>query len=344
MTDVATLLAKSKPLRVVFYFDKITIRTGAVPQRALSFLRKNATSADVHRGRDCAAYAGYPWLLTVVNPNKAALRRLAGLRGVATHVEVALDEVVASDIAAAARQDLFDGHFVVRRHRTMRSKRYPSGRGASSRAKPEPGERSDGHYFIWYSDKPSKPGGEPFCLHMEARYQGVEAVRRFGIHDPRDLLNLLTFDHETFWHRHLTLYSLDRERLGRWHRNQLSGGRSKRGIVDRYPTKNGTLIYNHDARLGGTLYQIYSRHREEGNRSIQQFVDSYGIRNGALKPGLRGPYLRRLVYSTVHIPHCVSSPEAPAIGSLLVTSAPESASLIESMPKTVPSRRIRSRI
>jgi len=65
------------------------------------------------------------------------------------------------------------------------------------------GQHRPGHWFAWYSDRPSKVTGEADCFHIEGRYQGVASLRKIGVHHPRALLS---FDHQANWSKHMRLY------------------------------------------------------------------------------------------------------------------------------------------
>ena len=52
-----------------------------------------------------------------------------------------------------------------------------------------------------------------------------------------------------YFGRKLRFFELDLERLGRWHRNKLSGGRRKKSRI----SQRGS--YNYDRAIGSALYR-----------------------------------------------------------------------------------------
>ena len=136
--------------------------------------------------------------------------------------------------------------------------------------------------FAWYADRRSKVTGE-WCFHIEGRHVGVQAVRRAGVHHPRDLL---TFDHEAYWQKWLHLYEIDLERLGRYHLNRQTRERRQHPLL--LKSRCG-FVYNRDRSVGSALYRALSVHPRQHCRSIQQFVATYG----------RGPFLQPLQGDTL---------------------------------------------
>jgi hypothetical protein len=147
---------------------------------------------------------------------------------------------------------------------TTPTKSFPHGfstRDAASRKD----KRRRGKWSTWYTDDPDRFDGVSPCLHFEVKVEGASALRRVGLNHPRDLVG---FDFESFFARHLTLYAIDFKRLGRFHRNRRSG--SKRQKPERW-----------DGRLGYSLWWIHSRIKHTDDHLLQQFLDSYG----------KGPFL-----------------------------------------------------
>ena len=159
---------------------------------------------------------------------------------------------------------------------------YPD--GASTRASPKPTQRRSGRWFQWYGDRPSKITGEVPCFRFEAKHQGVQALRRSKIHTVADLLN---FDHCAFWAEHLNFFTVDLERLGRFHLNRRSGSRRKKPRLQ-------PRAYNRDRAIGSVLYRYFARNRDkQWLFTLQDFVDRYG----------RGPFLQRLDVNDLPVFH-----------------------------------------
>jgi len=138
-----------------------------------------------------------------------------------------------------------------------------------------------GHWFSGYSTRPCKLTGETGCCHVEARYSSLRSVKRIGIVNLSDLIH---FDFNGYFDTHLKLYNLDEARLGRLHRNQQSGGKSRHSSVEHYG--NSGFTYNRDLRLGATLYNSLSLHNDpfQDERSLQHFLNQYPKARRLLTP------------------------------------------------------------
>jgi len=287
----------SNPREGFAFFDKVAFRMRKkLTAKQMQLLRNNANSVNQRIGRPIRG-SDHVCLLTIVNPRRQALEFLARRSDlICNYVEVALDIPTRDKASGMQLVEVFDRHFVQPHHH--RSETNAQEFGSYTRAN-KPGLR-----YVWYGDRASKVSGQA-CLHLEARTHGMAAVRRIGIRDPRDLL---TFDHVEFWRKRLSLFTVDLERLGRWHDNtQKKSRRQAADIIQR-----GAFSYNADRSLGAALFRAQAEtpaceqhcagilpteteyepvpkdHR--GNpyrlidRSVQRFVDVVG----------RGPFLRRL--------------------------------------------------
>lgn len=287
----------SNPREGYAHFDKITFRMRKkLTAKQMQLLRNNAESVDQRIGRPIRG-SDHAWLLTIVNPCQKALEFVARRSDVfCNYVEAALDIPTRDKASGMQLVDVFDRHFVQPHHHNSETNTQEF--GSYTRGN-KPGLR-----YVWYGDKPSKVSGQA-CLHVEARAHGLPAVRRIGIRDPRDLL---TFDHVEFWRKRLNLFTIDHERLGRWHSNKLNKSRRQQPQT----IQRGAFRYNVDAGLGRALFRAqaetpaFERYcagivptdteyepqptDHKGNpcrlidRSVQRFVDVVG----------RGPFLRRL--------------------------------------------------
>jgi len=114
------------------------------------------------------------------------------------------------------------------------------------------------------------------CFHLEIRIQGSAALRRSGIECVGDLLN---FDYPALLHRlDNAFWTVDCERLGRFHEDKRQGTRRRRTNIK---LCRGRFPFNVDGAIGSTLYKAHAGHPDDDHESVQQFVDTYG----------RGPFL-----------------------------------------------------
>jgi hypothetical protein len=249
------------------YFDVVRLRlTRPLSESELSSLRDNATDAWFMRGHYIRGFTDE--VLTVNLPKERALQVLARLPGaIVNYLEISRDLIVPEG-KAQSLQDRFDAHFVQPWHG-----RDETVIGTVYAAVSYTRRRRRGHWFGWYSDRPCKLTGEVGCFHLEARYQGAPAVRKLGIYHPRDLLN---FDHAAHWAKHIQLFKIDYERLGRLYHNRRSGSRRSKPIIS-----VGRFAYNRDCAAGAVLYNVFAWHPHQERHSVQQFVDTFG----------RGPFL-----------------------------------------------------
>ena len=254
----------------------------------MRYLSKNSSHVDQRPGR-FIRNSDKVILLTVVNPNNRALERIAEYDDFMVNYHERARDFHMDRNSALVMLDIFDRHFVQPRH--GKDEFYAEENGTYTRRN-RPGFR-----FVCYGDRVSKRTGR-HCFHIEARAHGVGAVRRIGVHHPRDLLKFR--DHE-FWQQHLQLFKIDFERLGRWHENRRLGQRRQKPDI----SKDG---YDRDLRIGTALFRVFAETdafarycatftreysdpeiEERPNdriidRSVQKFVDRFG----------RGPFLHPL--------------------------------------------------
>ena len=252
-----------------YYFDVVRYRLPRHLSRSeLRFIRDNAKWAWLHPGHYIRGFIDD--VLTVIGPKRAALHFLGTLRGaMLNYVEITRDTIVPD---ADLLHDQFNQHFVQPWH--GRSETVFRSHGTTSYS----GQPKRKHRFVWYSDLACKITGELECFHLEGRHQGKASVRKAGIHRPRDLL---TFDHEAYWAKHLNLFEIDFERLGRLYHNRRSRGRRSN------PVTPGSFGYNRDRAAGVVLYNAHAWHSRQLTHSTQRFVDQFG----------RGPFLRSMTFS-----------------------------------------------
>jgi hypothetical protein len=274
---------------VTYSFDKVAFRTKKwLSAKDMKFLARNSYSVNQRRGRPLRNDDRWA-LLTTVCPNLDARRLTAELDDTfVNYVELAADISTSTSHIAREMVDVCDAHFVQSWH--GQDEVFAEENGSYTRRN-RPGIR-----FVWYGDRRSKVTHRP-CLHIEARAHGAGAVRRIGIECPRDLVH---FRHDEFWQRHLTFYSIDYERLGRWYENRRLGERRREPHI----VQSGQRDYKSDLRIGTTLYRKFAEteaskrfskliecsdpevEEQPDNRlirrSVQKFVDEFG----------RGPFIR----------------------------------------------------
>jgi hypothetical protein len=254
-----------------------------------SLNRPNSDPPHKHWGK-CPYNPSYKQSITLHQPTDEQIRYLAKIRpnGVMlTFVEIACDYTFSTQSEANRCVEWCRDHLLQPYHRaTMHVHAYVQ--GFTSRSTPK-GGRKKGSWQVGYASKPCRITGEVHCFHIETKHSGKPVLHRLGIDH---LLDLLTFDFERHFVKHLTSYEIDFERLGRFHRNRQSGSKSKQSRVQHFG-KAG-FVYNHDHRLGGTLYNSLALHRydpEGDDRSLQRFVDLYG----------RGPFLTQIPFQPYRI-------------------------------------------
>jgi hypothetical protein len=271
MPEAASVLANIK-FRTCHFLDGLRFlvvqhQSRGEEQRLLAALQKHAGFADIKAG---SPPRRFDLVLTVVNPDPEGLRLLAAACPwlVPRDGEIALDWCVDSRIDAELLHRFYDQHQVQRWHRTQETCHY-NGTTYTGRS------HRPGHGFVAYSDRPSKADPESFCCHIEARYQGIVALRSIGINAASDWLS---FDHHAFWKKHLFFYEIDLSRLGRWYENKRTGKRRQRPRLHR----SGKFCYNIDRATGSVLFRIFGRHSTEQAITVQRIVDRFG-RNPALR-------------------------------------------------------------
>jgi hypothetical protein len=276
MPSISGHFCNIKPQGQYDYIDALRFRSQhLLSKEQIKFLAANSDSFAIKRGHRMRGFSNE--VVTLVVPNEHALRLLADIGGVRiNYLEVARDLIFPPQQLRLVKE-LFDQHFVQPWHGKRETVLFE--------ATTYTGQRKVGncHHFVWYADQPSKVTGELDCFHIEGRYQGVDAVRKAGVNHPRDLL---TFDFGAYWNKHLTLYAVDFERLGRWHSNRQAGAKRRHSPVQQY----GPLSYNRDHATGCLLYHIHACHPEQERHSVQMFVEMFG----------RGPFLRPLIIVIYH--------------------------------------------
>jgi hypothetical protein len=316
MSKYTERFAFINPQATYNFFDAIRFR---LPRplniSKIKFLRSRdcAQSLTSWRGRYIPGFDSQVW--TIVAPTEEAVRLLADLQGInINYAEVAHDLILRPG-QPALMHDLFDAHFVHPWHGKRQAVSVSSGRkiytGQRKYRGPTTytGQRKYGGYhhfawyaFGWYADRPYKLS-ELDCFHIEARYQGRQLLSKLGINQPRDLL---TFDHQAFWAKHLRLRAIDRNRLGRWYLNRKSGSRRH------YPYLHtiGDFTYNLDRATGNALYRFHAWSETQQKYTMQHFIDRYRS-----SPMLEGLPLH-CIDLCLQMPHVFTNPHQPGTSSI----------------------------
>lgn len=204
----------------------------------------------------------YRQRIRLCQPTRAAIELLAEQDGALLNsVEIARDRVFDDDDSVQAGLGYYRQHFVQRWHGKKQVRVWESGNFRTGDL------RNPGVVFQGYGDRPCRVTGEIHCFHFEAKLKGVEALRRAGIYNLRDLID---FDFEAFWQRREVLLEVDRERLGRFVLNWMYGTRRRAPLI----TWHGPITYHWDRAAGGIIWRA-------SNQSAQGVVDRVG----------RGPYM-----------------------------------------------------
>jgi hypothetical protein len=206
----------------IFGFDRITVWLDR-PELPISkdLLERHCTEICVHFVQ-MRYQARWKCRVVILQPTEQCLVLLAESLGQniaarVTYVEIACDLPAASTRQALLWCDKFLAsarpHYQrqpVVRYKTKTT--YYYGRRTHN------GKRRS-HVQVVYCDSPSKlhnarpPEGSPPCLHIEWRATGSAALERLGIVSLQDLIR---FNHERFWNKHIRLYELPKKtQLGR---------------------------------------------------------------------------------------------------------------------------------
>jgi hypothetical protein len=157
----------------------------------------------------------YQQRLQLRQPSLAALQLLAGVNGVLINrVEIALDWIFDEPCDSA--------HALIRRYHVKRhhgDQELLLWAGITRYTAP-PWHRAPNR-LVSYSDRHSRITGEPYCVHLDWRLQGVEALRRAGMGSLSELLQLDLRDLRRFWQQRLLLRNVDLGKLGRLYCNHV---------------------------------------------------------------------------------------------------------------------------
>ncbi|MDR6302563.1 hypothetical protein GGQ85_000239 [Nitrobacter vulgaris] len=194
----------------------------------------------------------------IFQPTDEVLRWLANRDGVhLSYAEISLDWIFDDEVDKDYADRLFRSIIVKKHHGNQgisfdKGTRYTAARGAPNQ-------------IATYADLPCRITGEEYCLHIDWRISGSEALRRAGIHSANDLIN---FDYREFWRKRLILREINYSALGRmlWNRGKQQKRRTE------WVKTCGPIKYHVDRRRGyiaatalGSTQAVIDRFRKEIN-------------------------------------------------------------------------------
>ena len=188
------------------------------------------------------------WQLILPQPTDDALRFIASLTDIwlsTNQLELALDYVFSDPVSTEILFDYFACHLLLKWHGNRRVRFIGNGVYWAKRTAPR--------QFTLYADRPSKVAGGVPCVHLEMRFHGAASIKRLDITSAIDLID---FDHRSFWQNRLTLYAFDIEILGRRRRQSLRG---RHAAHKRIRTSSQGHTVNIDARAGRALSRLLYR-------------------------------------------------------------------------------------
>jgi len=261
-----------RPSDVSAYFDRVQV-----------WLAQALTRAELHKlSEQCGGgiyyknerpkwdrHGQYRQRLQLRQPKAEALMLLSKLKGVHLNgVEISLDWRF-DDAYQLERADwLVRSHWVKRWHGKQQVKakhdtQYWAGKGGRN-------------VPVVYSDRPSRVSGEEYCLHLDWRISGKEALCRVGIGSAQDLLS---FDLHQFWRTRLLLYAVDLGKLGRAYNNRHVLKRNgKRPWVTSRKGRRWEYVIDHDLTRGFLIMRL------DAEGQSQRVIDRYNMLK--LKPCL----------------------------------------------------------
>nr|WP_281720491.1 hypothetical protein [Nitrosomonas nitrosa] len=278
-------------LNVRPHFDRLQFRLARDPSpERMEFLRSNCAPGLRKREERafCADGKGHqgvmrsrPRMLVVVAPNRRALEWLCAQRsmicnGAEIAVEIEMPRENARRLSAFFLQCLVQPWHRGRVSADEWGKVDVLEVGEGGYTKRRSARRNIG----FYPDKPSKFSGRE-CFKYEHKLNGLEAMRSVLIESSA---NLLSFDHAAHWQKHLTLFEVDIERLGRLelNRSEPKPGRRKK------PAPILAFKWSADAAVGRFVMGRDGRN-VQGILQAQALVDRIG----------RGPFLRAVDTSRI---------------------------------------------
>jgi hypothetical protein len=263
-----THLTLPKPIGIYPYFDKIQFwLCNPLNRDELAVLERACGPGNVHIENRAAPFNNhhrqYRQKIDLSRPPRQALVRLARRSGVLINrAEISLDLIFKYRPDAEEARDFLHQHWVRRWHRKGQEIRVV--RSAQCRddtfGTRYDARRSAPNLSVLYSNDHTRITGEPNCLHIEWRLNGLKPVRAAGIKSSQGLLE---FDHRAFWQKRLLFYTIDRSTLDRFLRNQLTGERR----TDPGIRQSGRYSYDADGKIGEACARSFE--------TVQELIDEY---------------------------------------------------------------------
>jgi hypothetical protein len=257
-----------KPIEKYPYLDKIQFWVpNPLNREELAVLERACGPGNVHienrPGGFNNHYSQYGQKIELCRPSRRALRLLARLNDVLINrLEITLDLIF------KYREDVDEGWDFLHQHLVRRWRRQGQEirvfRSAPRDDDPGAGEtrydagREVPNRLVVYSEDHTRATGEPNCLHVEWRLNGLRAIRAAGIKSGQDLLE---FDHRAFWQDRLRLYMVNRRKLGRLLRNRLNGTRRRTPEI----LRRGRYGYDVEGRTGEACARSFE--------TVQELID-----------------------------------------------------------------------
>jgi hypothetical protein len=253
-----------RPSDVSAYFDRVQ-----------AWLPRALTSADLHKlSEQCGGgvycrkqrakwdrHGRYRHRLQLRQPQPEVFAFLSQLKGVHLNgLEVSLDWTFNDAYQLEQADWLVRSHWVKRWHGKQQVKakhdtQYWAGKGGRN-------------VPVCYSDRPSRITGEEYCLHLDWRISGKEALQRVGI---GSIQNLLSFDFHQFWRTRLLFYAVDLRKLGRAYNNGLVLRKENRRQpwVKISKTRRFEYVFDYDLRRGFLIMRL------DADGQSQRVIDRY---------------------------------------------------------------------
>jgi hypothetical protein len=253
-------LQRIVPAGVIAYVDKIHVWLKTPrPRTEVAWLSSQC-------GRGLHVYRGhkrwdrsreYKQRLQLRQPSYEALQSLATLEGILiNYLELALDLTFNSEEERNEAHEFVCQYHVKRWHGEQKIKIVKGSRYTGKRRTP--------NKLVSYADLVCRITGEVYCVHLEWRLNGAEAVRRAGISTIRELLRL---EIRQFWKERLVMRAFNYRTLGRQHNIHILGKGRRRSPWIRFLGRKKALAYDYDRTAGATIVRVCG--------STQAVIDEY---------------------------------------------------------------------
>ena len=191
----------------------------------------------------------YVMRLQLRQPGPEVLRWVATLNGaLMNRLDVALDLIFASEEEVAAADEFIHRHHLKLWHRDQEVTLFKTTRYTASPRAP--------NKLANYADKECRITGEVYCLHIEWRLIGVQALKRAGLAAVSAVKDI---DYYRFWKDRLLLRTVDLQALGRQFRVHVQGRNNRR----RGPCSEYASIGNDLMGQVGSVQALVDQYRKQ---------------------------------------------------------------------------------